>query len=97
MEVLARLGFNLMHVVVDPQGLNLRGAVLLYHKHQLVTGVVLKQGSLGVSLYHPLEGLLVSEESLPALDDQCGRVGDEVVEGIAILDRLICGIWLGIA
>ena len=97
MEVLARLGFNLMHVVVDPEGLDLRSAVLLYHKHQLVTGVVLKQGSLGISLYHPLEGLFVSEQSLPTLDDQCGRVGDEVVEGIPILDRLICGIGLGVA
>jgi hypothetical protein len=91
------MGFNLMHVVVDPEGLDLRGAVLLDHKHELVTGVVLEQGPLGVSLYHPLEGLLVGEESLPTLDDQCGRVGDEVVEGIAILDRLICGSGLGVA
>ena len=67
------------------------------HKHELVTGVVLKEGPLGVSLYHPLEGLLVGEESLPSLDDQCGRVGDEVVEGIAILDRLISGSGLGVA
>lgn len=71
--------------MIDPECFDLTLPVLANHVHELLTRVLFSQLlPVGVTLYQLLEGFFIGEKTLPTLDNEGCRVGNEVIEEISV-------------